>query len=435
MRHFLTNLGRFALMVLLSTVPLGHGFAQLTANEITVRIGILAFRGTNAAQVRWLPLVEYLTKSIEGHRFEFVPVTLASTPRQIETRNIDFLITNPGHYAELQEKFGLSTLSTRERRADVDGEGVLEYGTAIITHTDSDIRSLGDIKNRTIAAVSPDAFGGFQMAWHEFQRQNIDPFKDLKSIKFMGFPQDAIITAIESGAVEVGIVRSGLLELLAEEGKLDMDTFRVVQSNKQIDYPHMVSSQLYPEWPFASLPATGKKLRESVLIALLATQKPEVSQQYNLRDLWSTPLSYGEARKLVRAYNNRNEIGENSSIIGSQQWIVPVLVALLVLSLLTAYLQITRRRQRSANQTGFTARSAEIDEQSDEMLARFASLTKREREVLLMICNGRSSKIIAQDLGISSKTVEYHRANLLQKTQAGTTPQLVQFATRLGFDG
>jgi DNA-binding CsgD family transcriptional regulator len=51
-----------------------------------------------------------------------------------------------------------------------------------------------------------------------------------------------------------------------------------------------------------------------------------------------------------------------------------------------------------------------------------------------MICSGLASKAIANELGISPKTVEFHRANLLQKTQAGTTAHLVQLATRLGFD-
>jgi len=57
-----------------------------------------------------------------------------------------------------------------------------------------------------------------------------------------------------------------------------------------------------------------------------------------------------------------------------------------------------------------------------------------DREILRLICNGNSSKVIAEELGISVKTVEYHRANLLQKKQAVTTPQLVQLATRLGYD-
>ncbi len=80
----------------------------------------------------------------------------------------------------------------------------------------------------------------------------------------------------------------------------------------------------------------------------------------------------------------------------------------------------------------------EEDQKEDPEIAdikrRFESLTKRELEILSMICFGHPSKEIAETLGISPKTVEYHRANLLQKTDAGTTAHLVQLATRFGYD-
>jgi len=50
--------------------------------------------------------------------------------------------------------------------------------------------------------------------------------------------------------------------------------------------------------------------------------------------------------------------------------------------------------------------------------ARLATLTEREREVLALAIAGHVSKEIAQHLGISSRTVEIHRAHILQKTGA-----------------
>jgi two-component system, LuxR family, response regulator FixJ len=63
--------------------------------------------------------------------------------------------------------------------------------------------------------------------------------------------------------------------------------------------------------------------------------------------------------------------------------------------------------------------------QSREILTRFATLTAREHEVLARIMLGQSNKIMAQDLAISPRTVETHRANLMQKMQARSVPQLV----------
>jgi len=61
-----------------------------------------------------------------------------------------------------------------------------------------------------------------------------------------------------------------------------------------------------------------------------------------------------------------------------------------------------------------------------------ASLTDREREVLQLIAEGLSSKEIAQKLGVSLKTVESHRANLMEKLDIHKVSGLVRFAIRAG---
>jgi DNA-binding NarL/FixJ family response regulator len=54
------------------------------------------------------------------------------------------------------------------------------------------------------------------------------------------------------------------------------------------------------------------------------------------------------------------------------------------------------------------------------------SLTARERAVLTLIVNGASNKEAAQTLAISSRTVEFHRANILMKLAVKNTAQLVR---------
>lgn len=61
-----------------------------------------------------------------------------------------------------------------------------------------------------------------------------------------------------------------------------------------------------------------------------------------------------------------------------------------------------------------------------------AGLTEREREVLQLIAEGHSSKEIAQLFGVSLKTVESHRANLMDKLNLHKVSLLVRFAIRAG---
>jgi two-component system response regulator FixJ len=62
---------------------------------------------------------------------------------------------------------------------------------------------------------------------------------------------------------------------------------------------------------------------------------------------------------------------------------------------------------------------------------RWESLTPREQEIASRIANGASNKSIAYDLGISVRTVESHRANLMGKLQANSVVELVQLALTL----
>jgi DNA-binding CsgD family transcriptional regulator len=60
------------------------------------------------------------------------------------------------------------------------------------------------------------------------------------------------------------------------------------------------------------------------------------------------------------------------------------------------------------------------------------SLSEREREVLKLVAEGYASREIASVLGISPKTVEKHRANLLEKLDIRTTAGLVRYAVKQG---
>lgn len=415
------------ILLLLGLAPAG---AQ-TGGDRVARIGVLAFRGAEAARARWQPLADYLGASVNGWRFVVVPVTLVSAQDKIRAKELDFLVTNPGHYVTLAGDHGLSVLATRERRESGKATGLLTYGTAIVTRADGEIRALDELRGRRLAAVSPEAFGGFQMAWFELRRQNIDAFSDLQSIRFMGFPQDAIVTAVLEGEVDAGVVRSGLLENLAAEGRLSLGDLRVLGGNQQLEYPYRVSGHLYPEWPFTALPGIDKRLREGVARALLDSQNPEAARAHGLIDIWSAPLSYESVRRLTDAFANRFAPAPARGRPVDGPLVLAAAALLLSGALIWVAVAMARQRGRVALPV---QEPAEDDPETRAARPRFESLTRREREVLTLICAGKPSKAIAAELGISPKTVEYHRANLLQKTDAGTTAHLVQLATRLGFD-
>lgn len=70
--------------------------------------------------------------------------------------------------------------------------------------------------------------------------------------------------------------------------------------------------------------------------------------------------------------------------------------------------------------------------QSAERSRSLANLTEREREVMLHVAAGYASKEIARALAISHRTVEIHRARVMQKMNAGSLIELADIARRLG---
>ena len=69
-----------------------------------------------------------------------------------------------------------------------------------------------------------------------------------------------------------------------------------------------------------------------------------------------------------------------------------------------------------------------VHQQAASREALLAKLTLRESQVLERIVAGRLNKQIADDLGISIKTVEAHRANIMEKLNANTVADLLKIA-------
>jgi FixJ family two-component response regulator len=67
-----------------------------------------------------------------------------------------------------------------------------------------------------------------------------------------------------------------------------------------------------------------------------------------------------------------------------------------------------------------------------ELRERYATLTERERQIMTLVVVGRANKQIAAELNLSEMTVKVHRGQVTRKMHAGSLPELVRMAGRLG---
>lgn len=86
-----------------------------------------------------------------------------------------------------------------------------------------------------------------------------------------------------------------------------------------------------------------------------------------------------------------------------------------------------------AVQRAIAARPGPAAPAAPELLARYRSLTAREKEVMALVVEGKANKVIGMELGLSQRTVELHRSHVMDKMQARSLAALVRMA--LAMDG
>ncbi len=237
-----------------------------------VRIGILAVRPKHITLQQWQPLVEVLTQTIPQRDFLIEPFTYNELESAVANHQVEFVITNPGHYIIMAKKYGLSsplaTLANSESSVALS-----KFGGVMFRRSDSvNINSLQDIKGKRVAITDTKSFGGYMVQAYELSIIGLHLPQDIDLV-VTGMPHDVVVDAVLSGRADVGFVRSGVLESLIKEGKLNPDDVTLLNPNPQPNFPFFLSTRLYPEWPFSSLPNTDENLTRHVAAALFLLEE------------------------------------------------------------------------------------------------------------------------------------------------------------------
>ena len=278
-------------IVLAVSLAIFPTYNQAAEKKQLIKIGVLAHRGHEDALKRWSLTAEYLTKAIKGYEFIIKPKSLSGMREATENNLVEFVLTNPGNYVDIEANFGatrIATLKVKQR----DHAYTVFSAVIFVRHDNTDINRLEDLRGKSFMAVNKNAFGGFQMAWLELKQVGINPFEDLSELKFSGFPQDNIVYAVESGRVDAGTVRSDTLERMASEGAIAIKDFKILNRQHNDKFPLLHSTKLYPEWPFAKLKNTDDHLAQQIAVALLTMPSDSMAAIVSRSEGWTIPLDY-----------------------------------------------------------------------------------------------------------------------------------------------
>lgn len=262
---------------------LGMGHASSTAvNEAThsqenasyhsskaYTLGVLSFRDKATTQARWQPLINYLQQRLPNTPIRLSVYFYDELDAAVKEKTVDFILTQPSHYVLLTYRNQLS--SPLASLINLEGDFATDqFGGVIFTRANNDqINDLKQLDGKRIATSDKSSLGSYQMQALELLELGID-ISQSANILETGQPQSLAVDWVLTGKADVGFVRTGVLEQIAQKGALEWHRIKLIGAQKIGDFPFLTSTRLYPEWPVAAMPHVDKLISAQVASALLA---------------------------------------------------------------------------------------------------------------------------------------------------------------------
>lgn len=257
-------------------------------------IGVLALRGDAHALAQWQPLADHLNRQFPGDHFQLSPLSLAGMDEAVRNEHVDFLLTNPAQYVQLDNRYPLRWLvSLRSSQQPQQASGNV-VGSVILVRHDSPITTASQLAGKKVGAVAADAFGGYLLGYKELLGAGLQPEKDLQ-LHFSGYPADALLYQLRNRALDAVIVPVCLLEKMQAEELLQASDYRALLA-KHSGQPCLTSTKLYPNWSFAALNHVPDRLTDELTRQLLQMNAPGLP-------VWGAPASSRQVNQLLRDLN------------------------------------------------------------------------------------------------------------------------------------
>ncbi|MDD5296452.1 MAG: PhnD/SsuA/transferrin family substrate-binding protein [Rhodocyclaceae bacterium] len=314
------------------------------ADQTVVRIGVLAFRSIERTRAQWAPTAAWLEQKLPAYRFTLQPLSYEELDRDVAEGRLDFVLTNPEHFVLLRARNGLAAMATLMPRAE--GHPVTRFGGVIITGaTRNDINALKDLHGRRIAAVDERSFGGYLAQQWTLLASGEELNPDL--VRFTGMPHDRVVMDVLEGRADVGFVRTGIIESMAREGKIKLDLLKVINRQPPSNFPVALSTDLYPEWPFAATSAVPEQVSKAIAMALLSMPPDSAAAQAGNYYGFAPPRDYLPVEAIMqrlRLYKS----GPEFTLADVARRYGAYLVAALAILLAAAAAWAAERRSRAA---------------------------------------------------------------------------------------
>lgn len=242
LKHLLGALLAFGIAASVSTPAL--------AQEV-LRISAIPDESPTELQRKFKPLGEYLSKET-GMKVEFTPVTdYAAVVEALATKKIDMAWLGGFTYVQTKIRTNGTANPIIQRVEDE------KFTSVFIVPADSSLKSLSELKGKTMAFGSPSSTSGHLMPRYFLMQAGINPDKDFKNIAFSG-AHDATVAFVASGKADVGALNASVWIKLNEAKNPNALKSKVLSTTPPyFDYNWTVRGDLDP--------ATVKKITDAFL--------------------------------------------------------------------------------------------------------------------------------------------------------------------------
>jgi len=274
--------------------------AVAVAEDVEIRIALRAHRGVEKGMAQWQATADYLSKSIPGYRFVMVPFKQnAMLNQEVSQGGFHFVLTNPAASVEHAVRYHAKQIATLVNKRQ--GKGYMQFGSVIFTRADrDDINALHDLRGKVFMGADDIGFGGWRVAWLELLKNNIDPFRDFREVRFAGGIQQKVVFAVRDGKVDAGSVRTDMLERMAAKNEIKLENFKVLGLKYNKSFPFLLSTPLYPEWAFSITTSASNELGVKVLHALQSIPVDSTAAKNGNYIGWIKALDYTPVKGLLK---------------------------------------------------------------------------------------------------------------------------------------
>jgi two-component system sensor histidine kinase TtrS len=242
--------------------PVASGWAD----HREVRIGVQLQGDDEQALERWAPVAWHLNKHLPNYHFELVALTRTSTEAAVDHGGLglDFVITDPGLYVNLEVEHGATRIATKVSK--YDGHALNVLASAIFTNSDRvDINHFEDLEDRRLVALDKHSFEGWYLAKNALLQTGLTAGSDF-TVSFTDNDAWAVVDAVLEGRADAGVLPSGVIEQLSAFESLPRERFKVLEQRQTPFFPVAHSTALYPEWALAKLKHTPDVLARKVVV-------------------------------------------------------------------------------------------------------------------------------------------------------------------------